>query len=578
MEATFHIGIVGLGSKGLFGFERLLANLKSIKFASIEIHLFNATNLFATGWIYDPKQPDYLKMNYPNIYISLEPPKEPPALIKILSFSQWQANKYKTSAEEVDYAIASRKEVGAYFHHYFTKLCASSPKNIKIHKHLAKVLSIQNIDEKYSVQTDRKNWKSPCFSSLLITTGHSPSISSKLQKPYPKQDNIPFIYPVNEKLNFILPNASIACKGMGLTAIDAILALTEGRGGEFDSKNKQEWKYEKSGKEPLKIYPFSISGIPIVPRNPHPSGPQKSYLFKRYINSFDSQLKVFDFEKELLPVIKQDMVGEYYFQVFKNYGKNLYLDQPFEEVKEEIHEFHNLYPLEKEFKATDLLYPKFNPKKLNSELLEYWKMWLEELERKDSPLVAAAGTWKNLSGDFNTLYSNNRLTANSKAKFTKTYFSLFNRVSYGPPIQNIKKMLALADRDILEFTLAKNPNVEEVNGKNYLTLNHNRVSFDVLLDARIPRGYDKNSEVLFTEKKSETIFRFHTSMLNFNFADTLMIDKNGNPLDEKGIPNLNICLYGTPTEGVLFDNDTLSRKRNDTASLWAQKVSELIKK
>jgi hypothetical protein len=37
-------------------------------------------------------------------------------------------------------------------------------------------------------------------------------------------------------------------------------------------------------------------------------------------------------------------------------------------------------------------------------------------------------------------------------------------------------------------------------------------------------------------------------------------------------------MYGTPTEGVTFDNDTLSRKRNNFASHWAQDIAALLLK
>lgn len=577
-ENAFHIGIIGLGPKGFFGFERLLAKLQSIKFTNVEIHLFNLNNLFATGWIYDPNQPDYLKMNYPNKLISLKPPKDPSAIIKILSFSQWQANHHNTLVEEENYQIASRADVGIYLLHYFHKLCASSAKNIKIHKHIVKVKSIDEIDGDYFIQTENKQFKSPRFSSLLVTTGHSPSISSKMSESYQKTNKIPFIYPVKEKISSIQSNSTIACKGMGLTAIDAVLALTEGRGGEFKLNTNEEWSYKKSDKEPLKIYPFSISGIPIIPRNPHPLGPQQSFFFKRCIEDFDSQPKLFDFEKELLPIIQQDMMGEYYFQLFKNYDKILDLNKPYAEVKDEVRKFHHQYPLERIFKTSDLLYPSFDDDKLNLELPTYWRMWVDELKKKNSPLVAAAGTWKNLSADFNKLYSGNRLTTSSKAKFIKTYFSLFNRVAYGPPVINIKKMLAIAEQGILDFSFAKNPSIDKVSGENNLILNQNLTSFDVLIDARIPRGYGKNSKVLFNEKKSKAIFTYNESKIKLNHADTLMCNEHGNPLDDNGNTDTNISLYGTPTEGFLFDNDTLSRKRNDTASLWAKNVVETIKK
>lgn len=577
-EDTFHIGIIGLGPKGLFGFERLLAQLHASKCTNVEVHLFNLTDLFATGWIYDPKQPDYLKMNYPNKWISLNPPKEPSAIIKILSFSEWQANRHNTLVEQEDYQIASRADVGVYLRHYFNELCASADKNIKIHKHHAKVTSIDKMDRGYSIQSDNKQFKSPIFSSLLVTTGHSPSIASKNDEFYKKTNEIPFIYPVNEKLSTISSNTTIACKGIGLTAIDAVLALTEGRGGEFKWNNKEECSYKKSDNELFKIYPFSLSGVPIVPRNPRPIGPQQSFFFKRYIEAFDSHSKLFDFEKDLLPIIKQDIIGEYYFQLFKNHDIYIDLSKPYANVKDEIQKFHHQHPLETMFKPSDLLHPIFDADTLHLEIPKYWRMWVDALKSKSSPLVAAAGTWQNLSEDFNTLYSGNRLTTASKATFIKTYFSLFNRISYGPPVINIKKMLAITEQGILDFSYAKSPSIDTSNGKSNLILNQKNASFDLLIDARIPRGYSKSSKVLFNDEKSKAIFNYSTSKVKLNHANTLMCNEHGNPLDANGNADKNISLYGTPTEGFLFDNDTLSRKRNDTASLWAKHVVEIIMK
>ena len=69
-SADIHIGIIGLGPKGFYGFERLVAELdRCDNCSAITIHLFNETENFASGWIYDPNQPEYLLMNYPNKYV-----------------------------------------------------------------------------------------------------------------------------------------------------------------------------------------------------------------------------------------------------------------------------------------------------------------------------------------------------------------------------------------------------------------------------------------------------------------------------------------------------------------------------
>ena len=48
----------------------------------------------------------------------------------------------------------------------------------------------------------------------------------------------------------------------------------------------------------------------------------------------------------------------------------------------------------------------------------------------------------------------------------------------------------------------------------------------------------------------------------------------GHPISKDGEPLKSIVLYGTPTENILFDNDTLSRTHNDTVSGWAKNIAK----
>ena len=57
-------------------------------------------------------------------------------------------------------------------------------------------------------------------------------------------------------------------KGIGLTFIDAVLSLTEGRGGTFERMPDGRLSYRASGGEPATILPFSRSGLPMAPK-PH---------------------------------------------------------------------------------------------------------------------------------------------------------------------------------------------------------------------------------------------------------------------------------------------------------------------
>ena len=63
---------------------------------------------------------------------------------------------------------------------------------------------------------------------------------------------------------------------------------------------------------------------------------------------------------------------------------------------------------------------------------------------------------------------------------------------------------------------------------------------------------------------------------NSYFTGGIDLTENGNPIDEEGKVIDNITVYGTPTEGVTFDNDSLSRSRNDFGSIWAKNAVKAI--
>jgi hypothetical protein len=54
------------------------------------------------------------------------------------------------------------------------------------------------------------------------------------------------------------------------------------------------------------------------------------------------------------------------------------------------------------------------------------------------------------------------------------------------------------------------------------------------------------------------------------------LDFDGHPRDARGRSVERITVYGTPTEGITYDNDTLSRTRNNFVDGWAGAVVQEI--
>ena len=103
---------------------------------------------------------------------------------------------------------------------------------------------------------------------------------------------------------------------------------------------------------------------------------------------------------------------------------------------------------------------------------------------------------------------------------------------------------------------------------------------DYLIKAQIPRNNEgQRPSLLYHNILQNVLGRKYINTKDEDYSTgCLEIDNEGNMVGESGEVHRNISLYGTPTEGLTYDNDTLSRKRNDFASHWAKEVAQAIRK
>jgi hypothetical protein len=158
---------------------------------------------------------------------------------------------------------------------------------------------------------------------VLFVTGHSRG------RPYSGDGPGIAPYPLAQQLttDAIPAGQVVAVSGLGLTAIDVILHLTEGRGGQFTALGDGlTYQYQRSGHEPTRVIAFSPSGIPVAGRAKNQKvsgpGPQHSAVFFTMpaisalrrnadvtANGGDRRL---DFSRHLLPLVMLEMAYVYY--------------------------------------------------------------------------------------------------------------------------------------------------------------------------------------------------------------------------------------------------------------------------
>ncbi len=570
---SFKIAIAGLGPKGLYGFERILARLKAnpIK-EKVEIHLFNKTGFMGSGDNYRSDQPGYMLMNFANKYINMWTEESPPPVIpQPFSLSAYIALEKQVPVDAIDPLYSSRAAVGGYLENGFAQLIQNLPENVILQQHVAEVRSIEKTDEGYSIgfMQQEISGRLTGFQYILITTGHQ----RHKETTQTNRNTVSFIYPVQHKLNRVTERDTIAVKGMGLTFIDAALALTEGKGGLFAEADDGNLIYQASGKEPRGIFPFSKSGWPMLPKYDF-HWDDEPELFVKSLSS--SKHKKLSFKNEILPLIARDMEYAWYRILFLHAKEELVHHPDYDVIARQIYTFHQKYPAYERFSLENLLEPVFNPtKSIHQNIVEY----LSAFTRENRHIVheahlRAAAVWRRISPVFNELYSFSGLDAASHQEFDGYYFGKLNRMAYGPPPVNLKKMLALAYAGIVDFQFAKNPSFEPHENGFMLKNGFSEIYCDILVDARIPKNsMEKEASGLSLNLCENRLARPYINRDNrSSYAPgTLEINHDGNLINPQGKPE-NITLYGTPTEGIVHDNDTLSRSRNNFAGPWAHAV------
>lgn len=100
------------------------------------------------------------------------------------------------------------------------------------------------------------------FDHVFVCTGHGlPAAARKALAPGVGIPHVLEPYPVEGLQEALGPGAAVGIAGMGLTAVDVVAALTEGRDGRFEELEDDGLIYVPSGHEPT-LHVFSRTGTP----------------------------------------------------------------------------------------------------------------------------------------------------------------------------------------------------------------------------------------------------------------------------------------------------------------------------
>ena len=612
MPRDHSLAIVGVGPKGLYCLERLLAEVNAHPLRRpLQIHLFNRSTYFGASPIYDPEQPEYILVNVSVGEIDLWTATDPPIVAgRGLSFVDWYQETVQPDSPLTGDEYLSRAVVGRYLMDGFRRLLSSLPPGVSVSCHVGEVMDIRAQGRSYQVKFAAEGGPTEEIRSdkILLATGHSRTVPSVTEIHYQAFAGrhrgvsfIPFVYPVVKTMGAIPAGARVAMNGVGLTFIDAVLELTEGRGGRFARSADRSLSYTASGEEPLSIIPFCRSGLPMAPKaNDLPAlmRPLTFFTAKALDELRSNRVgEKLDLERDLWPLFEVEMELHYYRVVMGASEARSELDAcggDARAMRQFIDSYLQANPSQARFDYQQALDPagdrRFNSGKEFTSFVERYmgqEIARARLGQGGCGVKAAIDIWYEVRKELGSVLKFGGLTPESHRKLIEYYFPRFKRIVFGPPIINIEKLLALVRAGLLDFSVARNPRVLSNESDGCFELRCDEIpnavmQAEILVDARYPSSNILcDASPLYRNLQRRGIVRAYenrspnpgTSGYCPGAID--MTEGSNFVVDGEGVGNEDISVIGIPTEGNLVGNKTIAR--GDYPGAWAAEVARQLR-
>lgn len=596
----YTLAIIGLGPKGLACLERLIAHLGCQRLLQpVEIYVFQCDGRFGYSPVYALDQPDYVILNVAVGGVDLWSATDPPPFAgRGPNFIDWYAARFPTASRLTGDEFLSRAIVGEYLHAFYQRLVAHLPDNVRLIACAGEVVDLAQ--EQAGLQIfwrDRGGDTSmQSVHQALLATGHSRLKLGAVEREWQafsakkaRATFIPFVYPVQHVLNSVTDQQTVAIKGLGLTFIDAVLALTEGRGGRFVRAETGCLHYRRSHKEPRMIYPFSRTGLPMAPKPVDLPTTLRPLTFftpaalQKLRRMHGGQLSL---DQGPWHLFQREMELWYYRwamqDAFADQLASLGADDA--ALQSLIRAFHRQHPEVPPFDPTPILDPLAGTQVADEEYNAFVETYMRtELNRAQrgiagDGLKSALDIWFEVRYVLGDLMAFGGLTPASHRRLIEEIMPQYKRVVFGPPLINIEKLHALLRAGLLDFSVARAPRVtpDDARGLFRLETARGQTAFaDVLVDGRYPDiQLEQDASPLYQSLLQRGMIR---RFENRGSGDALSVYRPGaidhtpveqHVVDAMGQANPNLSVIGIPTEGNLVGNFTIVP--NHFPNTWAR--------
>ncbi|MCD0460174.1 FAD/NAD(P)-binding protein [Roseiconus lacunae] len=518
---SVRVAVIGCGPRGSYCLESLLRQIKANGGSGdIEITIFEPSKFPGAGIVYDPRQPHYLRMNLAAGQIdfwSLDNDKHAKNR-RHLSLLRW-LDKHHPQHAYAD-AYVPRAVVGEYLHECYQATIEELSKYCHVERVTQKVNDLRRERATWVVTTEEQR---QVFDEVVITVGHEGlrcsgrvgvTGSAPCDTPV---SSFPFSSLSGDRAKL---SGDVFVTGFGLTAIDSVLSLTEGRGGKF-LRNGNRLCYVPQGNEPNRIHLVSRSGRPMLAKPTEKVEPIDDSFWDPYreqLGELRQQVGQIDFRRQLWPIVCQSAAA-----LLNRNG----IDESGASVGDWFRRWGR-YSMNHSLAVRAMI-----------------TSWLVATAQRPYDAPAALGTaWRTLYPQMVTLISHGGLIPKSWPAYSRTAAEM-ERIAFGPPAESIEKVVTLARQGILRCSCQRDEPTPSSENVIAVLAKPNEPEENGLIDKLVQQGYLQHDPM----------------------TGAIAVDEEGRADAPRGTKNL--AVFGRCTEGIIIGNDTLSRSLHPHLERWA---------
>lgn len=514
------VAIVGGGPRGLYCLESLAnAITASAVCRPVHVTLFEPTSTPGAGNVYAPDQPRYLRMNFAVKHINAWSPDrtgdQRPSLL------MWLQQRYPRWADPD--ATLPRAVVGRYLEDCFDRVLEGLPGGMSVEIRRQSVRALRRRSNQWWVCSEDEPRP---YDEVVMTVGHQGWRRGRAM-----------VYPVDRQLSplRVPAGANVTIRGFALTWIDATLALTEGRGGRF-LRSANGFIYQPSGWEPAAIVPHSRSMRPMLAKADDRELDASLHCrglwspLRREIEALEKPPQGFDFESQIWPLVLRAAAAAL------------------------EHVSAPTSPVE----CPQRWFERYTAGRMTAAAAEQCMRQSYAIaigNRQPDAGWALGEAWRQLYPAMVEQLSHGGLAVDSWPAFTQIAREM-ERIAFGPPAENLGRMLALLDAKILRLESTGDDASETI-------------EIDAVLAS--PHQWPNDSPL--------SILMRDGWIRRQPGGQGVMVDRCGRPTRADGRTTPGLAVLGRVTEGCIIGNDTLSRTLHRHCAAWAHSlVNQLQRK